>query len=495
MAVFDDRRMSLSGRATALLAVVVLLVNGCAGLARKSVDYEAAAAERFESVRQDPVRLEEFLARMPLGGDLHHHVGGAATPVMMIDLAADGNLCLPIDPAAVWEALPPPCGDEERPIAEAKNDPAFRREIERRWSMLDYAADDPAIVRTEANAHFFSIFGKIRAATRDLARLLAVVRSDAASQGTLYLETSTGWPGFQAIAQWSDIAWDDDLTAMRQELLADPDFLESRDSIVDGLSAELSRSETLLGCGSAAPDPGCDVEVSFQRIAVRTLEPSSVFVQALMGFEVAAASPLAVGVNLVAPETNEVSIRDYALHMRIFGELSSFYPGVSMTLHAAEMTDDQAVELGAQDHLPLAIADPRDGGAGAQRVGHAVALDASTGRHELLERMRREGIAVEINLRSNALLLGVTGDEHPLLDYLNAGVPVVLSTDDPGLMGTGLREQFVLAAGYEQISYRDLKQIIRNSIEYSFLEDGERDRLAKRLERELAEFESSLDER
>ena len=111
---------------------------------------------------------------------------------------------------------------------------------------------------------------------------------------------------------------------------------------------------------------------------------------------------------------------------------------------------------------------------------------------EQLERMRREGIAVEINLRSNALLLGVTGDEHPLLDYLDAGVPVVLSTDDPGLMGTGLREQFVLAAGYEQICYRDLKQIIRNSIEYSFLEDGERERLAKRLERELADFESSL---
>jgi adenosine deaminase len=106
--------------------------------------------------------------------------------------------------------------------------------------------------------------------------------------------------------------------------------------------------------------------------------------------------------------------------------------------------------------------------------------------------MRRQKIAVEINLRSNALLLGVSGDAHPLMDYLDAGVPVVLSTDDPGLMGTGLREQYRLAAGYNGITYLDLKQMVRNSIEYSFLEAEDRKKLAARLEQELAAFELSL---
>jgi adenosine deaminase len=476
--------------ASLALGVALLLVSGCTGLARKAPSAEAVVAARFESVRNDPERLDEFLAEMPLGGDLHHHVGGAATPEMMIRFSAESNLCLPRDPAAIWAATPPPCDASERPIAEALNDESLHLEIERRWSMLDYASYDPAIVRTEANAHFFSIFGKIRLTTRDLGRLLAAVRSDAASEGTLYLETSTGWPGFQAIAGWSNIAWNDDLIAMRRELLSDGQFVATRDSIAAGLSEQLARSEELMGCAGPEPDQGCEVEVRFQRIAVRTLEPVQVFLQVLMGFEVAQTSPLVVAVNLVAPETDTVSLRDYELHMRMFGELSNFYPDVKVTLHSGEMTNAQAVELGARDHLPLAIADPREGGAGASRVGHAVALDASNGREEILERMKREKIAVEINLRSNELLLGVRGAAHPLLDYFEAGVPIVLATDDPGLMGTGLREQYQLAAAYEELSYLDLKQFVRNSVEYSFMEPGARARLQDRLEGEFAAFES-----
>jgi adenosine deaminase len=373
---------------------------------------------------------------------------------------------MPRDPEVVWTAQPPPCDDTERPITEALEDEAFYREIERRWSMLDYESYDPAIVRTEANAHFFSLFGKIRLTTRDLARLLAAVRSDAAEQGTLYLETSTGWPGFQTIAEWSSIPWDDDLSVMRERLLSDERFVATRDSIVSGLSEQLAESERLLGCETAEPDPGCGVEVRFQR--------------------------LVVVVNLVAAETDPVLLRDYELHMRIFGELSVFYPGVPVTLHTAEMTDAQAIELGARNHLPLAIASPGEGGAGASRLGHAVALDASMDREKVLRRLESRGIAVELNLRSNELLLGVRGEAHPLLDYIEAGVPIVLSTDDPGLMGTGLRQQFVLAAAYDELSYRDLKGFIRNSIGYSFLAPADRTRLLRRLDRELAAFEAQF---
>jgi hypothetical protein len=475
----------------AVLLLFALLGTGCSGISRKAAP-ESAAAARFESVRNDPELLAEFIGLMPLGGDLHHHVGGAARPETMIAFGVESGLCMPRDPEVVWTAQPPPCDDTERPIAEALEDEAFYREIERRWSMLDYESYDPAIVRTEANAHFFSLFGKIRLTTRDLARLLAAVRSDAAEQGTLYLETSTGWPGFQTIAEWSSIPWDDDLSVMRERLLSDERFVATRDSIVSGLSEQLAESERLLGCETAEPDPGCGVEVRFQRIAVRTFEPNPVFLQTLMGFEVAQASPLVVAVNLVAPETDPVSLRDYELHMRIFGELSVFYPGVPVTLHTAEMTDAQAIELGARNHLPLAIASPGEGGAGASRLGHAVALDASMDREKVLRRLESRGIAVELNLRSNELLLGVRGEAHPLLDYIEAGVPIVLSTDDPGLMGTGLRQQFVLAAAYDELSYRDLKGFIRNSIGYSFLAPADRTRLLRRLDRELAAFEAQF---
>jgi adenosine deaminase len=42
-------------------------------------------------------------------------------------------------------------------------------------------------------------------------------------------------------------------------------------------------------------------------------------------------------------------------------------------------------------------------------------------------------VLVEINLTSNDLILGVTGTHHPFTMYRSYGVPVALSTDDPGI--------------------------------------------------------------
>jgi hypothetical protein len=79
-------------------------------------------------------------------------------------------------------------------------------------------------------------------------------------------------------------------------------------------------------------------------------------------------------------------------------------------------------------------------------------------------------VAIEINLVSNAQLLGVQGKEHPFPLYREAGVPVVLATDDPGIMRTSLTEQYRLASlDYPQLRYVDLRTFNRNSLEYSFL--------------------------
>ena len=412
---------------------------------------------------------------------------------MLIEFAAEDGLCVPEDQAEVWRLTPPPCTPGQRPAAEALGDLELRDQIERRWSMRDYEADDASIVRTEANDHFFGIFGQIRQANQDLGRLVAGVRSLAAAHGVSYLETSSGWvPDRGARGRLYERPLNPDLLAMRQELLADVEFTTLRDATVEALEVEVQRSEDLLGCAGPSPGPGCGVDVRFQRIAVRNQPPAAVFVQVLLAYEVAQRSKLVVGVNLVAPETGEYALADYALHMRMFGTLAALYPEVALSLHAAEMTDQQAIELDARDHLALAIGSPADGGAGADRIGHGVALDAELEREQVLRRMSDESIAVEINLRSNALLLGVAGEGHPLTDYLEAGVPVVLSTDDAGLMNTDLTEQFVLASGHRDVDYEVLKGFARNSIEYSFLEKDPREQLLRRLERDLEEFERAL---
>ena len=155
------------------------------------------------------------------------------------------------------------------------------------------------------------------------------------------------------------------------------------------------------------------------------------------------------------------------------------------------MLDVQAAALGAEQHIRLALAPAEAGGAAAHRLGHAIALHADPQPDELLAQMRQRGIAIEISPESNRQILGVDPVGHPLVDYLAAGVPVVLATDDPGLMLSDLPQQFALAARNDAVSYRTLKTLARNSIAYSFLPDAHRQRLLRRLEGDFAAFEAT----
>lgn len=103
-------------------------------------------------------------------------------------------------------------------------------------------------------------------------------------------------------------------------------------------------------------------------------------------------------------------------------------------------------------------------------------------------------IPVEINLVSNEFILKVEGSRHPLMLYIQAGVPIVISTDDAGILRSNMTEQFVLLAQrYKDIGYDEIKDFIRNSIKYSFIkEDNVRKQLLKDFEKKLKKFESDI---
>jgi adenosine deaminase len=86
-----------------------------------------------------------------------------------------------------------------------------------------------------------------------------------------------------------------------------------------------------------------------------------------------------------------------------------------------------------------------------------------------MARMAREGVAVEINLSSNAVILGVKGAEHPFELYRRHGVPVVLATDDAGVLRIDLTHEYQRAASEHGLGYADLKALSRASLEYAFL--------------------------
>jgi adenosine deaminase len=86
-----------------------------------------------------------------------------------------------------------------------------------------------------------------------------------------------------------------------------------------------------------------------------------------------------------------------------------------------------------------------------------------------MKKMADKGILVEIALTSNDDVLGTREKNHPFPLYRKFAVPVALATDDEGIERIDLTNEYVRAVKDYGLTYADLKQIVRNSIEYSFL--------------------------
>src|SRR5256884_430229 len=174
--------------------------------------------------------------------------------------------------------------------------------------------------------------------------------------------------------------------------------------------------------------------------------------------------PRFVGVNFVMPEDGYISMSDYALHMRIIAFLHQFYPKVRLTLHAGELAPGLVPYEGLCCHIRLAVEEAQ-----AERIGHGVDVMYEDRPHELLKEMARKHILVEISLTSNDLILGISGKDHPFPLYRQFGVPVALATDDEGVSRIDLTHEYVRAVQTYGLSYRDLKQMVRTSLEHIFL--------------------------
>ncbi|CAF1347994.1 unnamed protein product [Rotaria sordida] len=101
-----------------------------------------------------------------------------------------------------------------------------------------------------------------------------------------------------------------------------------------------------------------------------------------------------------------------------------------------------------------------------RRIGHGLSLIK---RPDLYKYIRQYQIPIEICLASNQIL-GYTADlrNHPGITYHRSGIPIVLAGDDPGSFGYNqLTVDYYLATMAWALNLADLKQIARNSIQYS----------------------------
>ena len=137
-----------------------------------------------------------------------------------------------------------------------------------------------------------------------------------------------------------------------------------------------------------------------------------------------------------------------------FGDVFHFAKsaGLRLTAHAGEGT----TPLSVWTALEL----------GAERIGHGI---VSIRDDSLLRHLRARDIPLEICISSN-LVTGVVKriEDHPVRRLYDAGVPIILNTDDPAMFGCTLTGEFRLAARHFGFTEDELRGIAANGFGYAF---------------------------
>jgi adenosine deaminase len=455
-------------RALITVVGIALGLPSCvvAAATRSASSTEAQTERYYESIRKDPNLLVAFLLEMPKGGDLHNHLLGAIYAESLIDWAAASGSC--VDPAT-FALSADPCTAPKLEAKQALGNPVLYRSMVDAFSMRNWQLSGQS-----GHDHFFDTFDKFDAVTHGHTGLmLAETAARAASQREIYQElmfTPTGKlfgdmlnaEAVKAI-NLTDDATPEMLAALRQALIANGLAGVIQDAMQQTDQAEKIR-DAQLKCGAAAGDAGCQVVQRYLFQVLRGLPKQIVFAQMLLGFELAKVDPRFVGLNMVMPEDYYVPMHDFPLHMRMMQYLHSQYPGVHITLHAGELVEGLVPPEGLRFHVRESVEM-----AGAERIGHGVDVLNETNGLELINEMARKNVMVEICLTSNDVILGVRGANHPLHDYMNAGVPVALATDDEGVARSDMTHEYLRGAEDQNLSYAELKRMARTSLEHAFV--------------------------
>lgn len=168
-----------------------------------------------------------------------------------------------------------------------------------------------------------------------------------------------------------------------------------------------------------------------------------------------------VGLGLTGPETS-ADVHDFAFLREEADRL-----GLGLAVHAGETGGPEQV-AGALD-------------IGADRIGHGI---SSIHDETVLKRLARTGTVCEVCPSSNVTLQVVPSiEDHPLPRMRDAGLAVVIGSDDPPFFATTLSDELRHAERLLDLDRSGHAALQRRATEAAFLPTGRREELVTAIDR------------
>lgn len=136
--------------------------------------------------------------------------------------------------------------------------------------------------------------------------------------------------------------------------------------------------------------------------------------------------------------------------------------GLRSVPHAGETTGPETIWSALRD-------------LGAERIGHGT---SATEDPELLAHLAETGIPLEVCPSSNVATRAVASmAEHPLPQFVEAGVTVTINSDDPPMFGTTLNKEYAVAAELLSLDEAGVAELARAGVRASWAPDDVKARI------------------